>query len=113
MLLGLLAGLSPWLSGQMGTQTTMVNAIFVGVLIFLLAEYELADLHRWQEIAEIALGSWLAASPFLFGYATEGTLRFWHFALGALVVLLAVIELLQDWGLNREELAKHGGGNPE
>ena len=59
MLLGVLIGLSPWLSGQMGSQAMMLNAILVGAMVFILGEYEAADLHRWQEAGEIALGSWL------------------------------------------------------
>ena len=108
MLVGLVIALSPWLAGQMGSQAMMVNAIFVGALVFLLAEFEAADLHRWQEFGEIALGSWLAASPFVFGYAAHGPLRFWHFVLGAVTAILAVIELWHDWGLSNEDLARHG-----
>ena len=107
MLLGVLTGLSPWISGQMGSQTMMLNAILVGAIVFVLGEYEAADLHRWQEGGEIALGSWLAASPFIFGYSADGTLRFWHFVLGAVIVILAVLELWQDWNLSDEELAEH------
>ena len=108
MLLGTLVGLSPWLSGSMGSQTMMVNAIFVGVLVFLLAEFELADLHRWHEVAEVAVGSWLVASPFIFGYSADGALRLWHFVLGGAIVALAILELCQDWRLTNAELAKHG-----
>jgi hypothetical protein len=50
----------------------------------------------------------LIVSPFIFGYAEAGTLRYWHFVLGALVALLAVVELWQDWKLSDEELAQHG-----
>ena len=107
MLLGVLTGLSPWISGQMGSQTMMLNAILVGAIVFVLGEYEAADLHRWQKAGEIALGSWLAASPFIFGYSADGTLRFWHFVLGAVIVILAVLELWQDWNLSDEELAEH------
>ena len=107
MLVGVLIGLSPWLSGQMGSQAMMLNAILVGAMKFVLGEYEAADLHRRQEGGEIALGSWLAASPFIFGYSADGALRFWHFVLGAGTVILAVLELWQDWNLSNEELAKH------
>jgi len=67
---------------------------------------ELAGLQRWEEVGEIACGLWLIVSPFVFGYA--GTLRYSHFALGALVALLAVAELWQDWKLSEKELAQHG-----
>ena len=108
ILLGLLIGLSPWLSGQMGSQAIMFNAVVVGAMVFILGQYEAADLHRWQEGGEIMLGSWMIASPFIFGYSANGALRFWHFVLGAIVVILAVIELWQDWNLSDEELAEHG-----
>jgi hypothetical protein len=107
MLLGVLTGLSPWISGQMGSQAMMLNAILVGAIVFVLGEYEAADLHRWQEGGEIALGSWLVASPFIFGYSADGTLRFWHFVFGAVIVILAVLELWQDWNLSDDELAEH------
>ena len=86
----------------------MFNAVIVGAMVFMLGQYEAADLHRWQEGGEIMLGSWMVASPFIFGYSANGTLRFWHFVLGAIVVILAVIELWQDWNLSDEELAEHG-----
>jgi hypothetical protein len=35
-------------------------------------------------------------------------LQYWHFGLGAVVVLLAVLELWQDWNLSDEEFARHG-----
>ena len=111
MLLGVLTALTPWISGQMGTQNMMFNAVIVGAMVFVLGELEFADLHRWQECGEIALGSWLGASPFIFGYSANGTLRFWHFALGTVVVMLAVIELWQDWNLSDEELFEHAERN--
>jgi hypothetical protein len=37
-----------------------------------------------------------------------GAVHTWHFVLGALVALLAVVELWQDWNLSDKELAQHG-----
>jgi len=54
-------------------------------------------------------GLWLIASPFVFGYADAGTLRYWHVVLGIAVVLLAVLELRQDWELSDADLAHHSG----
>jgi hypothetical protein len=62
-----------------------------------------------------AVSSWydwrrgLIASPFIFGYADAGTLRYWHFILGIAVVLLAALELRQDWKLSDAELGHHSG----
>ena len=53
----------------------------------------------WRDSNKTASGKTgavqLIASPFVFGYS--GALRSWHIALGALVVLLALFELWQDW----------------
>jgi hypothetical protein len=59
-------------------------------------------------VAEIVAGLWLIASPYIFGYSGDGTLRFWHTSLGGLVVLLAALQLWQDWGLKDEDMLKHG-----
>lgn len=108
MILGLVTGLSPWISGEMGTQSTMFNAIVVGILIFLLGELEAVNLHRWEETAQIAVGIWLGASPIVFGYFSSGGLRFWHFGIAAIVIAMALFELWQDWNLSDKELAEHG-----
>ena len=108
MLLGVAIGLSPWLAGEHDHQAANFNAAAVGILVLALAMFELVDLHRSEETGEIALGLWLIASPFVFGYAETGTLMFWHFALGAIVVVLAVLELWQDWRLSDKDLAHHG-----
>jgi hypothetical protein len=76
--------------------------------VFGLAQLEYVSLQRWEETGEIALGLWLIASPFTFGYAEAGTLRYWHFMLGAIVALLGALELWQDWRLSDKELLQHG-----
>jgi SPW repeat len=108
MLVGVLIGFSPWLAEQQGDQAVMWNAILVGALVLVLAQLEYVSLQRWQELAEIILGLWLIASPFIFGYAEAGPLQYWHFVFGAIIVLLATWELWQDWRLSDKELAQHG-----
>jgi len=108
ILLGILIVLSPWFAGHEDNQTVMLNAGVIGVLVLALAAVELVELYRWEETGEIICGLWLIASPYIFGYAGAGVLQYWHFGLGAVVVLLAVMELWQDWKLNDNELARHG-----
>ena len=107
MLLGIATSLSPWISGQMGSQAMMFNAVVVGLMLFIFAQFEAVNLHRWQEACVLLLGVWLGASPFTFGYSASGTLRYWHFAFAAVAIVLAAIELWQDWNLSDEELAEH------
>ena len=108
MLLGVLIGLSPWLVGQQDNQAVMWNAIIIGALVIAFAALELSGLQRWEEVGQVACGLWLIASPFTFGYAETGALRYWHFALGAAVALIAALQLWQDWKLSDKELAQHG-----
>lgn len=108
MFVGALIGLSPWLAGEQASQVVMWNAIIIGALVIGLGALELVNLRRWEEIGETICGLWLIASPFLFGYAAADTLRHWHFLLGAMVVVLALVELWQDWRLSEKQLAEHG-----
>ena len=108
MLIGVLIGISPWLADQQTDPVVMWNAVLVGALVLVLAQLEYVSLQRWEEIGEIVLGLWLVASPFIFGYAEGGQLRYWHFILGAIIALLTTWELWQDWRLSDKELAQHG-----
>ncbi len=94
--LGVLIGFSPWLGGQSDNELITWNAIAVGLTLLLLASFELDFHNRGGEVLEAACGAWLIASPFVLGYAGAGSLRLWQFALGAVVVLLATLEFVQD-----------------
>ena len=107
MILGVLIVLTSWMVGDVTSHTVAANAVIVGILVLALGASEFLDLRRWEEGLETACGLWLIASPFIFGYANAGTLRYWHFVLGAAVVLLAVLELRQDWNLSSAELSHH------
>jgi hypothetical protein len=107
--LGALIVLTSWMGDDGVSQTAAANATIVGILVLALGASEVVDLRRWEEGLEAACGLWLIASPFIFGYADAGTVRYWHFALGIAVVLLAVLELRQDWKLSDAELAQHSG----
>jgi SPW repeat-containing protein len=108
MLFGVVIGISPWLAGQQDNMVINWNAFLIGAVIIALGALEAIALSRWEEGAEMAAGVWLLASPFIFGYANTGPLRYWHFVLGSAVVLLGALELWQDWKLSAKKLAKHG-----
>ncbi len=109
IVLGALIGLSPWLAGEQGSQAIMWNAIIVGVIVIGLSVLELTALQRWEEGLELLCGLWLIASPFIFGYTAPNALAPWHYGLGALVVLLALLELWQDWHRSDTEMARSSG----
>ena len=114
MVLGFLIVVSPWFPLQMsheiadGERSVMIlNTFVVGMLVFGLAQLEYVALQRWEEVAEVVIGLWLIASPFIFGYSGDDLLRYWHAALGGIVALLGALQLWQDWRLSDQELAKH------
>ena len=109
MVLGAVIVLTSWMVGDVVSQAVATNAVIVGLLVLALGASEFLDLRRWEEGLEAACGVWLIASPFIFGYADAGTLRYWHFILGAAVVLLAVLELRQDWKRSDTDLAHYSG----
>jgi hypothetical protein len=106
--LGLLIALTPNFVSEAVDKGVQLNTILVGFLVLLVALVERVRLHHWEEVAEIVLGAWVIALPFIYGYAGTGVLRYWHFTLGGIVVLLALHELWQDWDASREDLASHG-----
>lgn len=113
MLLGLLIVISPWFPVQPANEVLdslrsnmILNTFVVGMLVFGLAQLEYVALQRWEEVAEVGLGFWLIASPFIFGYSADGFLGYWHAGLGGIVVLLGALQLWQDWRLTDQELAR-------
>jgi hypothetical protein len=112
MLLGVLIVVSPWFPLQPANDVMdaersimILNTFVVGMLVFGLAQLEYVALQRWEEVAEIALGLWLIASPMIFGYSGDDMLRAWHAMLGGIVVLLGALQLWQDWRRSDQELA--------
>ncbi len=108
MLLGILIVLTPALGGHGDNPAVLINTGLTGALVLALGALELVDLRRWEEGLELLLGLWLVASPFVLGYAASGLLMTSHLALGTLVAVVAVVELLQDWRLSDRDLAMHG-----
>ena len=115
MLLGVLIVVSPWFPSQASHEVidadrsyVILNTFVVGMLVFGLAQLEYVAPRRWEEVAGILVGLWLIASPYLFGYSGEGMLRFYHSTLGSLVLLLAALQLWQDWDLSDQDMLRHG-----
>ena len=113
MLLGALIVASPWFPIQEGTvtaghQVIVLNTVAVGLVVFGLSQLEYVSLQRWQEVTTIVVGLWLIASPYVLGYSSEGFLRIYHTSLGAVVLLLGLLQLWQDWDLSDQDMLRHG-----
>ncbi|GMO28842.1 MULTISPECIES: SPW repeat domain-containing protein [Bradyrhizobium] len=113
MLLGALIVASPWFPIQdqaaiTGNQTVVLNAVTIGLVVFGISQLEYVALQRWQEVTTILVGLWLIGSPYALGYSGDGFLRIYHTSLGAVLVLLGVLQLWQDWDLNDQDMLRHG-----
>jgi hypothetical protein len=106
LLLGLVVGLSPWLYNEPVVPAVLLNSGLTGLAVLTLSQLELVRIHWWKEIAQLACGLWLSASPFIFHYAHQDHLRLWHWALGTMISILALFELWQDW--NRPDVTRRG-----
>jgi hypothetical protein len=87
--------LSPWMARQSNDAGVVLITALLGLMLLTLAQYELVKAHRSVEVVELACGVAVLSLPLLLDYA--GTLRTWHFVLGGLVTLLALLELWQGW----------------
>ena len=108
MLLGVVILLTPWFAGQTDMTIAVVAASAIGIALIVVSGLELARLSRWQEYATFLLGLGLIAAPAAFGYETLEPIAGWHHTLGALVMMLSLFEIWQDWRLNDDQLAQHG-----
>jgi hypothetical protein len=69
LLLGLWIATSPWVLGFPGNHyAAMWNAVIVGGVVLVLAAVDIDLPADWEEWLLIALGAWLIASPWMFGF---------------------------------------------
>jgi SPW repeat len=89
--------LSPAIDESALSPLVIANVVVVGVLVLALAVSELMLVERWDSRATLVLGIWMMLAPSAIGYPGSGKLAFWHVLIGALVALIAALELWQDW----------------
>lgn len=94
MILGLVVLVAPVVMGAPESVLVNISTGAIGVFIVMLGALELISLRRWEEWLEMLCGAWLVIAPYALGYG--GATRTLHMVVGALVFLLAAIELWQD-----------------
>ena len=93
--LGILIALAPWIVEEIANSPAVVNAAIAGLVVMILAEADLVNFRRWIEVCQLALGLWIAASPFIFDYAASGSLRVLHIIAGLAIAGLSILALKQ------------------
>jgi hypothetical protein len=105
--LGLWLLLSPWALFFDNEPPALENALAVGALVIIAEIVELSIFRDWEEWINVALGAWLAVSPWTLGIA-NGAAR-WNFLIvGTLVIALALYEIRE-----MQAAAAQDGSAPE
>ena len=85
--------LTPWTLGYVGERTISWNAWVSGAAIFAVAIVALVAFTEWEEWINLALGVWVAVSPWILGFYANATATNVHLAAGLAVALLAGVRL--------------------
>ncbi len=94
--LGVLLLVSPILVQGDMPPPVMFSVLIAGIVILAVSLFEIMMAGRWEEVIQFFLGLWLVVSVFVLDYSTIIELRALHFAIGALVALMAAFEFWQD-----------------
>lgn len=91
LVLGAVLFISPWIF-SFSYEPARIDAWVVGLLIIAVAAAALVAFDNREEWALLALGVWLAASPWLLGFPRAAGMKV-HFGVGLLIAYLAALEL--------------------
>jgi hypothetical protein len=79
--LGITIGLTPWFYDEAVVPIVVLNSTLTGLAVLALAQLEIVILRKWEEFAQPVCGVWLVVSAFIFDYAHQDHLRYWHWYL--------------------------------
>ena len=85
--------MAPWVLGFANQGAAAQDAWAIGALIFLVAIGALVSFAEWEEWANLLLGIWAVAAPWLLGFAQVPSAMYAHTIMGVLVAGLAALEL--------------------
>jgi len=99
LLLGLGLFLSPWVVGYSTESAASWNAWLSGLAIAVLAIVALAAFAEWEEWITLAVGVWVAISPWLVHFSGNETATPLHVIAGIVVAAAAALRI---WFLHQE-----------
>ena len=105
LLLGLWLIVSPWVYSYPQGSQQMINAVVSGLVIAVLAAFDLYKTYFWAVVVNLLVGVWVAVSPWVLRLAEQSTLMWNSVIVGIAVAVLALWELRTD-----PELHKHWPG---
>jgi hypothetical protein len=105
LLLGLWLLVSPWAFCYPEGSPQMINAFISGLVIAVLAAFDLYKTYFWAVVVNLLVGVWVAVSPWVLRLADQRVVMWNELIVGIAVVVLALWELRTD-----PELHKHWPG---
>ncbi|MBB5370414.1 MULTISPECIES: SPW repeat protein [unclassified Janthinobacterium] len=105
LLLGLWLIVSPWAFSYPDGSAQMLNAIISGLVIAVLAAFDLYKTYFWAVVVNLLVGVWVAVSPWILQLANQRVMMWNELIVGIAVAILALWELRTD-----PELHKHWPG---
>jgi hypothetical protein len=93
LVLGAFLFAAPWLYHFNTAAVDSKNAWVFGAVIVILSIAAIRSLAEWEEWIQFFLGLWLIVSPWALGFNADVAATWLHVGVGAVVALLAAIEL--------------------
>jgi len=101
--------ISPWLFTLTNT-TARIDLWASSLAVILISLAAIAAFAKWEEWANLILGVWLIASPWILGFAHTRAMHF-SIGIGLAITFLAALELFLLY--DNDQAHRHKGGAPE
>jgi hypothetical protein len=96
LLIGLWLLVSPWTLGYSSSSSAGINAHLAGAVMAILAAFDLYKTYVWAVVLNLAVGAWVAVSPWFLGAAGIRDVRINALVVGVAAIVLALWELRSD-----------------
>ncbi len=100
----------PWLFTLTNT-TARIDLWASGLAVILISLAAIAAFAKWEEWANLILGIWLIASPWILGFAHTRAMHF-SIGIGLAITFLAALELFLLWDADQERQSRDGAPEP-
>ncbi|MET3132282.1 flagellar biosynthesis protein FliQ [Oxalobacteraceae bacterium GrIS 1.11] len=101
LILGLWLIVSPWAFAYPEGSPQMMNAFVSGLVITVLAAFDLYKTYFWAVVVNLLVGVWVAVSPWVLRIADQRAVMLNELIVGIAVVILALWELRTDPDLHK------------
>ena len=98
LVVGLWLLVSPLALGFFSNPVASITTIAVATVVFFVSQLGIANQQPWEEWVNLSAAVILIVSPWLFGYASVVAATWNAISAGALLVLLTVLQMVEEYG---------------